>query len=419
MTILDEGVIFQTMVESHSQENLQSELTQAQEELQQAHKELSILYNVSIAMRTTLELNHILHIILTGVTSHAGLGFNRAILFLVNKKERVLEAKMAIGPDSGEHADKIWKYIKEANPDLDDLIATDKISEEASRKSNFYKSVQGFKVPLNPNDRTLLSMAYYKGQSVHVRRDTISQYPNDPVLKIFPTNELILMPLKAKDQVNGLIVADNLYTQKPITDEDLKIFTMLANQAGLAIENSQLSEMVVHKSHTDSLTNLWNHGFFQYTLNSEIQKAKEQNYPLCLVMIDIDNFKKFNDTYGHQNGDMVLTELAHILKESARENDYICRYGGEEFSVILPQTSKEQALVIAERMRERIVHHELLRFSAFQNLTVTVSLGLACFPTDAQHKEDLIAKTDKAMYIAKFGGKNRTYAYSHEESQQS
>ncbi len=415
------GVMFQHMTPNTipNEENIQpleASPNQAPEEQNRASKELSILYNISNAMRTTLELNHILYIILTGVTSHAGLGFNRAVLFLLNKKERALEAQMAIGPDSGEHADKIWKYIKAVNPALEDLIATDKLSAEAMRSSKMYQSLQGFKIPLNPNDRTLLSTVYYNGGPLHVEREMISQYAHDPLLKVFPTKELVIMPLKAKDHVNGLIIADNLYTQKPITDEDLKIFTMLANQAGLAIENSRLYEMVVHKSHTDSLTGLWNHGFFQHTLNLEIQKAKENKYPLSLLIMDIDNFKKLNDAYGHQNGDVVLTELAYILKESARENDSICRYGGEEFSVILPQMSKDQASVVAERMREKIAHHDFSKFPDFSNLSVTVSLGLASFPEDAENKEDLIAKADKAMYIAKFGGKNRTYVCGPEEA---
>lgn len=385
-----------------------------QDQLDLAQRELTILYNISSAMRTTLELNHVLYIILTGVTSHTGLGFNRAVLFLVDKKERCLECKMIIGPDSGEHAQKIWEYIKEANQNLDDLISTDKISQRTTQ-STLYKSLRELKIPLANDDSSVLLRAYHQGTPLHITKDVLDQYANDPLLKIFQTDDLIVMPLKAKDQVNGLIVADNVYTRKPITEDDLRIFSMLANQAGLAIENSRLYEMVVHKSHTDSLTNLWNHGFFQHSLDMQLEKAREQNTPLSLVIIDIDNFKKLNDTYGHQNGDIVLMDLANILKESSRDNDYVCRYGGEEFSIILPQTSKEQAFTIAERIRERILQYRFPKHPLFHELTVTVSIGLATFPDDAQTKKDLTAKADKSMYIAKFGGKNRTYASNPEE----
>ncbi len=386
--------------------NVNQEKNQFQEQLERARRELAILYNVSTAMRTTLELNHILYIILTGVTSHTGLGFNRAVLFLVNKKERCLECKIVIGPDSGEQADKIWQYIKSANQNLDDLISTDRITSSSTQSALFQK-LKELKIPL-VNDGSLLASAYLNGSPLHIRQEMINKYRDDPLLKVFQTTELVIMPLKAKDKVNGLIIADNLFTQKPITSDDLKIFMMLANQAGLAIENSQLYELVVHKSHTDSLTNLWNHGFFQHTLELEMHRAKETTSSLSLLIIDIDNFKKLNDSLGHQNGDIVLLELATVLKDSSREMDYVCRYGGEEFSLILTQTSKEQAFLIAERIRERIANHQFPANTPIQGLKVTVSVGLAAFPQDAQTKEELIAKADKAMYIAKFGGKNRT-----------
>jgi len=377
-----------------------------QEQLERARQELAILYDISNAMRTTLELNHILYIILTSVTAHAGLGFNRAILFLVNKKERVLEGKMVIGPESGEDAAKIWKHIESENQDLEDLIAAYKISENTDSPLN--QQIQQLKIPLNAEGGGLLASAYFKGLPLHIQKETISQYAQDPLLKVFQTNELVIMPLKAKDKVNGLIIADNLFTQKPITKDDLKIFMMLANQAGLAIENSQLYEMVVHKSHTDSLTNLWNHGFFQDTLIKEIEKAKGLNGHLSLAIIDIDDFKKFNDTWGHQNGDSVLTELAKILKDFSREIDYVCRYGGEEFSIVLAETNRERAFIIAERIREQIAQHHFPVRSCDRPVKLTVSIGIAEFPADAHSKEELILKADKAMYTAKFIGKNKT-----------
>ena len=376
------------------------------EQLLRAREELAILYDISNAMRTTLELNHILYIILTGVTSHTGLGFNRALLFLVNKKERVLEGKMAIGPESGEDAARIWKHIERENQDLEDLIAAYKTSQTTD--SSLAKHICQLKIPLNVNEGGLLATVYFNGSALHIPKETISQYAHDPLLKVFRTSELVIMPLKAKDKVNGIIIADNLYTQKPITSDDLKIFAMLANQAGLAIENSQLYEMVVHKSHTDSLTSLWNHGYFQDTLIKEIENAKHQNTPLSLAIIDIDDFKKINDTWGHQKGDIILTELAKILKEASREIDYVCRYGGEEFSVILTQTKKEQAFMIAERLREQIAQHNFPMASSNQPIKLTVSIGVATYPKDASVKEDLILKADKAMYTAKFIGKNKT-----------
>ena len=379
-----------------------------EEQLAQAQEELAILYDISNAMRMTLELDHVLYIILTGVTAHTGLGFNRAVLFLPNKKERIFESKMAIGPESPEDAARIWKHIETENKDLEDLVSVYNRSQGAN--SSLTSQVKELKISLNPHEGGLLASVYVKGMPLHIKKDTIAQYANDPLLKVFKTSELVIMPLKAKDKVNGIIVADNLYTQKPITTDDLRIFTMLANQAGLAIENSQLYEMVVHKSHTDSLTNLWNHGFFQDTLLKEIEKAKQSRTSLGLLVFDIDDFKKINDSLGHQQGDIILTELAKILKEASREADYVCRFGGEEFSIILPETKKEQAFIIAERLRVEIEEHRFPITPSKEPVRLTVSIGIAIFPDNAPSKEELISKADKAMYTAKFIGKNKTCA---------
>lgn len=377
-----------------------------QGKINRANRDLSVLYDVSNAMRTTLDLNHILYIILTCVTAHTGLGFNRAILFLINSKDRCLEPQMAIGPDSGEHAQKIWQYISDVKPHLEDLIKEENINTNIEQ-SSLLQSVKTLKISLAPNSASPLARAYHEGVPVHITPNQIKEHSQDIFLEKFKTNELVIMPLKAKNKVNGLIVADNLFTQKPITDDDLRLFMMLANQAGLAIENAHLYELVRHKSHTDSITNLWNHGFFQDQLAKELEHADKHRRPLTLLILDIDDFKKLNDTYGHHHGDVVLREIANILKEASRENDYACRYGGEEFAVILTDTTKEQGMVIAERIRTKVAEHSF-PLSQEQESRITVSIGAAAFPEDVHTKEDLIAKADKAMYIAKFSGKNRT-----------
>jgi len=390
--------------------DLSDDQNMLKKELHRAHRELSVLYEVSNAMRTTLDLKHILYIILTGVTAHTGLGFNRAILFLVNHIDRCIEPQMAISPESLEHAQKIWEYISVANQRLDDLIKEEKLDQNIGQ-GVLFKSVKHLKIPLSKTKDNLLTTACIEGSPTYIPQEQISNYADDPLLQVFQTHELVIMPLKAKDKVNGLIIADNLFTQKSITEDDLKIFSMLANQAGLAIENSRLYEMTKHKSHTDAITGLWNHGYFQDKLTEETDKALKINQKISLMMIDIDNFKKLNDRYGHQNGDIVLKEIAKILKDFSRDGDYVCRYGGEEFSIILPQTDQEQSYHIAERIRQKIEKNLFPKFSSNQQLVVTVSIGLAIFPNkDIHTKEILINRADKAMYSAKLNGKNQTCA---------
>ncbi|HBO96632.1 MAG TPA: hypothetical protein DD648_01095, partial [Candidatus Omnitrophica bacterium] len=210
-----------------------------QAKLGRASRDLAVLYEISNAMRTTLDLDHILYIILTCVTAHTGLGFNRGILFLINQKERCLEPQMAIGPDSGEHAQKIWQYISDVKPHLEDLIKEENVSSNIQR-SSLLQSVKTLKISLDHNNPSPLVRAYHEGMPVHITPEKIGQYHNDIFLQRFRANELVIMPLKAKNKVNGLIVADNLFTQKPISEDDLRLFMMLANQAGLAIENASL-----------------------------------------------------------------------------------------------------------------------------------------------------------------------------------
>jgi len=377
-------------------------------ELERTKTELKILHEVSNAMRTTLKLDEILYIILTGVTAHTGLGFNRAILFLINEKDQLIEGKMGIGPENGEEANIAWTKIKEERMDLDDLINAFKNSD-AVLESGFNRQVRNLKVSMLDKSDNPLSLAVLEGMPLHLTEQSILRYQHSPLIQKLGSQELLIIPLKAKDRVNGIIVADNFITKDPITKDDIRMLTMLANQAGLAIENSQLFELTVERAHSDYLTNLWNHGYFQFLLQTELEKAKATKSHLSLVMIDIDDFKIYNDTLGHQAGDKILKSLASLLRNQSRKMDLVCRYGGEEFTIILPHTDKKEAYLIAERIRTDIQKYSFLNEGIFPNKQLTVSLGLASFPEDSLLPADLITASDKALYEAKKKGKNNTY----------
>jgi len=388
------------------------DLEKTTQELNRVRSELSMLYEISNAMRTTLKLDEILYIILTAVTAHAGLGFNRAMLFLINEKENMIEGKMGIGPDTGEEANRIWNQIEVQNMDLEALINAYKASGKMIY-SQFNQTVKKIKFSFDGADN-LLTLAAKDGMPLHITKDTIKQYADDPLIKILNSEELTIVPLKAKDKINGVILADNKFTHKPITNEDLRIFIMLANQAGLAIENSYLYEHTVARSNIDSLTDLWHHGYFQFILQEELDRAKMLNMPLGLMMIDIDYFKNYNDALGHQRGDYVLKEISRLLKDHSRKMDYVCRYGGEEFAIILPQTDEAEASFIAERLRQKIDEHVFADENIQPNKNLTISVGLATFPKDAKTKSDLINAADKALYKAKECGRNKTCKFSND-----
>jgi len=390
----------------------QDKILQLREELNKARSELYVLYEISNAMRTSLKLDDVLYIILTGVTAHAGLGFNRAMLFLVNERKSAIEGKMGIGPHTGEEADKIWKQIEVKKSTLNDLIANYKASNKMA-DSQFNRLVVNLRFPLEEKTGGVVSLAVLQNMPLHISRDAISEHKDDPLLQRIHMEEFAVVPLKTKDKIIGAIVVDNLFNKKPITKDEIRILTMFANQAGLAIENSQLYEQTVLQSQTDALTRLWNHGYFQSKLKEEIKKAKQDNSSLSLIMLDLDNFKELNDTLGHYTGDQILKDISRLVKKYCRKADYPCRYGGEEFAVILPQTSKEEAYLIAERIRRAIEKYRFYPKESSIEKKISVSVGIATFPEDSiTNKTSLLSSADKALYEAKHTGKNKTYLYN-------
>ena len=160
----------------------------------------------------------------------------------------------------------------------------------------------------------------------------------------------------------------------------------------------------------DGLTELYNHRYFQDTLRKQIDLAQRYNQSFSLIICDIDFFKKFNDTYGHQAGDAVLRQVAQTLKKNSRTTDYVCRYGGEEMSIILPNTGADEALMLANRIC-KAVSEKPFHLTPIDTAAVTISLGVATFPDNAKTPQDLIEWADKGLYYAKEHGRNQVGRY--------
>jgi diguanylate cyclase (GGDEF)-like protein len=217
-------------------------------------------------------------------------------------------------------------------------------------------------------------------------------------------------PLGASDDGHHVIgIVSVARGDRPFTHGERELFAYLTNQASVSVENVDLHETVQRQAVTDELTGLFNHRRFQEVMTAEVERARRYGQELGLIMLDIDNFKSVNDTYGHLQGDLVLGEVARVLRQSARENiDEPARYGGEEMAVALPQTDLEGAYQFAERVRRRI---EALELPAPNGgvLRVTASFGVASLAAaDATDKDALVAAADGALYVAKRSGKNRT-----------
>src|SRR3954453_21510861 len=190
-------------------------------------------------------------------------------------------------------------------------------------------------------------------------------------------------------------------------DAEYDLFAYLTGQAAVSIENVDLHEMVRIQAVTDELTGLYNLRHFHETLDGEIERSRRFNQPVGLMMLDIDDFKAVNDTYGHQQGDLVLIEVGRVLRALSRDIDEPARYGGEEMAVILPQTDVAGAELLAERMRSAVAGIEIDRLDGGGRLRVTASFGVASLPANADEKDALIAEADAALYRAKRAGKNQ------------
>ena len=217
-------------------------------------------------------------------------------------------------------------------------------------------------------------------------------------------------PMRRGDDVHARVsgVVSVARRDHPFSTAERELFHYLAEQAAVSIENVGLHETVERQAVTDELTGLFNRRRFQEAMATEVERSKRFGQPVGLVLLDLDDFKAVNDTYGHQQGDLVLREVARVLRETSREIDEPARYGGEELAVVLPGTDLEGAYNLAERVRAGIEELALPLLDGDGALRVTASFGVATLPGSADDMRELVAAADEALYRAKRAGKNRT-----------
>jgi diguanylate cyclase (GGDEF)-like protein len=220
------------------------------------------------------------------------------------------------------------------------------------------------------------------------------------------TSSVICAPFKGHGQVIGIVNAYKLGGESFDTAA-FELLMAASNQVGIALENARLFEETRVLSITDGLTALYNRRYFMERLAEEFDRTKRYKRPLSLIFIDIDHFKKFNDTNGHPEGDLLLRSFAEIMKKFARKYDVVARYGGEEFIIILPETDKEMAKITAERLRSEVEKTDFKGGQTQPLGRVTISSGVASFQEDTASFEELIKMADDAMYRAKEDGRNR------------
>lgn len=265
---------------------------------------------------------------------------------------------------------------------------------------------KGILEPQQLTNRAVLKDALEKGEFVHIHLPEHIQL--DGVLTQFTPSEVLVAPIDFKGSHLGLIVAA---TANDHSQEHCRmILDIFSRSVGLALNNALTHSKFQRLAAYDSLTNVYNRRFGMARLKEEFANAERANSAISIIMVDIDHFKRVNDTYGHLVGDKAIILIANILKNILREGDTVVRYGGEEFFMILNGANCDNAHDVAERIRHQV--KDTVFKEGDQQISLTVSLGLMCYPENRVNSEiELLDKADQALYLAKQSGRNRVIEF--------
>ncbi|MBI3398721.1 MAG: diguanylate cyclase [Deltaproteobacteria bacterium] len=346
--------------------NMSSSLGEARKELDRRIFELFTLYNISKVLSTTFETEALLKGIVDNVGK--GLEIDRVMIMLIDDQKG--ELYIASYTDFiGEGMEKMRFKIGEGAYGFTAATGEPRLIREVDKDAS-----------IAPEER----------------------FDED-------VNSIIIVPFGVKGKVLGLL---NVFKNRPqVFDlKDMELMTAVAEHVALALENARLYKETKLMAITDGLTGLYNHRFFIQKVEEEVKRALRYNHPLSLIMMDIDYFKRYNDTHGHQMGDALLRIMAGLLKTNLRNTDMAARYGGEEFAVLLTETDKQGAVVMAERIRKTVEEYIFPHEESQPGGDLTISLGVASLNVDAKDADGFVKRADDALYRAKETGRNRVVA---------
>lgn len=224
-----------------------------------------------------------------------------------------------------------------------------------------------------------------------------------PFTKNRDINSFICIPLSTKSRKFGLVLIEHKYTNA-FDDDNIRLLDIISQQVGIAMENAELYHKMHELAIRDGLTGVFNRQYFQERLETEVENAISEKYPLSLAIFDIDHFKRFNDTFGHLFGDKVLKSMVEAVSSSLRKNDMLARFGGEEFIILFPRTNLNEAYEKVEYLRKMIAGHVIT--DKLVTATITVSFGVSSLKECALTENELLRTADDALYDAKMAGRN-------------
>ncbi len=295
--------------------------------------------------------------------------------------------------------EKIDEFLR---PDTWSLLLIDEAKQELYFEIAIGKNAAKLKELRIKKGQGLVGWVAETGQAVVVpdtSNDTRFFKDVDSITKM-ETRSIVAVPVRFRDQCLGVIELVNCVGPGGFSARDLGLLEALADYAAIAIENARHVQRIHELTITDDCTCLYNARHLNFMLETEIYRSQRYGYEFSLVFIDLDHFKQVNDTHGHLIGSKLLGEIGAMVKGHCRLIDFAFRYGGDEFVVLLPQTSKEHAYVVARRLHRLIRETTWLQDGGL-NIRITASVGVASYPNDSRNKADLLHLADEAMYVVK------------------
>ncbi len=353
---------------------------------------IAMLHEISTLVRLAQELEPTIYAVLTGVTAGVGLSMNRAAIFL--ERGGVLQGIGGVGPLAKDEADRIWRSIEKDAPDLQTLYEAG--LEQRERHGPFDRIIRALRI--EPRGSSAPALAFRQGRLVF-------EEGGDDLDGLLDRRTVLAAPLRGADRVRGVLVADRRFTGTRPDAATRLVFDLLADHTGRAVENAERFEVLAAEARTDALTGLGSRRSFGERLEQLVGAALSGGPTVGLLMIDLDDFKRLNDTHGHPVGDAVLSEVGRRLLTTLRANEGF-RYGGEELAVLLSGVRNDGLASAAIRVF-RAITEELFVVPDGPTVAIRCSVGGAMVPGRAGDAAALVTAADDALLRAKREGKHR------------